>query len=69
MSAINETVIKLVDTIIENPDLWWVKILAIVGAFSIFTTLLSSGGSLITAFTHIFGFFKWVYHKLKGKDI
>ena len=51
-------------TIMSQPGPTWIKILALIGMFSVGMTVMSQGGNVITGIFHVIGFFKWVYEEV-----
>lgn len=46
-----------------------IKLLAIFGAIYLFNILFKTGFSIISLVIYIIGAIKWIYYKMKGKEI
>jgi len=45
------------------------KLLVIFGVIFLFNTVAKTGGSIIELLIYIVGLLKWIFYKLRGKDI
>jgi hypothetical protein len=70
--AINESIMVLVDQGLAELTTvqvsFWIKLLAIFGAFYLLNILFKTGGSLIHMMIYVMAFFKWLIYKIMRRD-
>lgn len=82
MGAINETIVSLtqemiipsIKTISSDPGLSPIqKLLILIGLYAVLATTLRYSSKLIgisiTGIAYVFGTYRWIIHKIKGKEI
>ena len=45
------------------------KLLAIFGVIYLFNVVFKTGISFVNTLTYVYAFFKWIYYKIKKRDI
>lgn len=70
---LNESISEFIDQGIQSltaSDITWgIKLFAIFGVIWLFGTVLKSGISVLTASAYVYGFFKWIYKKIRKEDV
>ncbi len=62
-----EAVVEGSAEILKQPVPLWIKLLALMGAFSVTMTLLNHSGNLIIGIAYVIGFIKWFVEDVIGK--